>query len=112
MKSNYFAKLFSKNLSDYKKDIIFFDETNDQIFKYILTIIYKFDRINTLDQDIDIDNLFDLYIMIDKYDLRILFSYVKFEDEIIKRLNCNNLQTVIDYINIVYEIDVLNDINW
>ena len=49
--------------------------------------------------------------MLNKYDLRILFSYVKFEDEIIKRLNCNNLQTVIDYINIVYGIDILNDIN-
>ena len=49
--------------------------------------------------------------MIDKYELRIFFSHVNFEDKIIKRLNCNNLQTVIDYINIVYGIDILNDIN-
>ena len=102
MKSNYFAKLFSKK---------FFDDTNQQMFKYILINIYEIDRITTLDIDIDIVDFFDLYIMIDKYDLKILFSYVNFENEIIKRLNSDNLQMVINYINIVYETNILNQIN-
>ena len=35
IKSNYFVKLFSKNFSDHKKNTIFFDETNQKMFKYI-----------------------------------------------------------------------------
>ena len=70
------------------------------------------DRINKLEQTIDINDLFDLYIMIDKYDLKLLFLYVNFEEEIIERLNYDNLQTIIDYINIVYEINILNEMNW
>ena len=112
MKSNYFATLFSKKFSDHKKDIIFFDDTNQKMFKYILINIYKMDRINKIDQNINIDDLFDLYIMIDKYDLRLLFSYVNFEDEIIKRLKDDNLQIIINYINRVYEINILNEMNW